>query len=192
MIKQATRADVHGAAKELHLLHRRQIVFDHEAEMPVLFDYLACASRLNGGSLADRFSSMHGSTLTSQEQSLLAALRAARFGLLLIESKGAKGLGSAQDIVESKLLLFADMGLWKPAQPGMEIASRVIELEEFCLLTGAALRYDQALLQRDEVKRAMTAAAGRPDDDRASNDMLARTLIHAAIRLEYTRLMRFE
>jgi hypothetical protein len=64
VLDQASKADIHGAAKELHLLRRKQIVFGHESEMPVFFDYLAYAYRLNGVSLVDRFRSLHGSTLT--------------------------------------------------------------------------------------------------------------------------------
>lgn len=74
----------------------------------------------------------------------------------------------------------------------MGLASRVVELNDFCLLTGAAARFDQALLQRDEVKQAMATATGHPDNSQASNDRLARTLIRAAIQQEYTSLVRFE
>jgi hypothetical protein len=117
---------------------------------------------------------------------------ARRFRLLLLQSKGIEGLVNMLDIIESRPLPVTDMGLWKTAPPGAGLASRVIELDEFCLLTGGAVRFDQALLQRDEVKEAMAAAAGRPDHSQASNDLLARTLIRAAIQQEYTRLMRYE
>jgi hypothetical protein len=98
-----------------------------------------------------------------------------------------------RDIIESRSLPIVNMGLWKKAQRGAGFASHVIELDEFYLLTGGVVRFDQALLQRDDVKRAMaTAAAGRPDHSQASNDLLTRTLMRAAIQQDYTRLMRFE
>jgi hypothetical protein len=96
-----------------------------------------------------------------------------------------------RDIIESRSLPIVNMGLWKTAQRGAGFACRVIELDEFCLLTGGVVRFDQALLQRDDVKQAMATAAGRPDH-KASNDLLARTLMRAAIQQDYTRLMRFE
>jgi hypothetical protein len=192
VMAEATQSDIHAAAKELQIFRRKQIVFGHESEMPVFADYLVYAYRLNGVSLVDRFSSMHGSQLTAQEQDLLGSMRAARFRLLNIQSKGTDALLNAQDLVESKPLSFSDLGLWKSAKPGLCLGSRVVETDEFRLLTGGAVPIDQALLQRDEVKHAVAAVTDHSANSRASNDMLARTLIRAAIRLEYTSLMRFE
>ncbi len=139
MSEMISEAEMCDSARKLDLLVRAMLAFDSEHEMCVLMDHAIYNQRQNGLTIIERLlAATPPPTRSDQDIWLQAAVDS--FHSIFLVTQILPGFGMCvRDTSDGELLVVADVNFSKTAQLGMGIASRVVCLDEFAMLTGAAL-----------------------------------------------------
>jgi hypothetical protein len=192
VLGSATRADFTGAAHQLGLLSGKVIEFENDSEQTVLADFMVYSWRPNGVSLIEIHQRLNGARLDAATRELLGRMVQARYRLLRIESVHGQGQMWVDDVLTRQRLVLVDRGMAGSAEAGYGLAGHVIEFDGFCILTGAALPVDRAVIQRDDILRALAAQPSRKISAAVLNAKCARLITAALIRAGYAGQVAFD
>jgi hypothetical protein len=138
LVATLSKSEIHEGAKDLGLLKKGVLVFDNEAEMPVLMDYCLHDVRRQGRNAFDRYLAETPPPPGSEELEILRARQQAYFSLFAVESVEL-GVGlHVRDLLRDEPLFLVDVGFSSCAVPGLVLASRIHAPEGIVQTTGAA------------------------------------------------------
>ncbi len=127
-------------------LQRPLFVFDNAYEMSVLVDYGLYHTRRGGQTVVERSLSESPPPVDSDEETLLQAMRAVRYGLFAVEGVES-GVGvQVRDLLRDESLFLVDIELSRTASPGIVLAGNIVSPAGLSMTTGAMLLVDGGLL----------------------------------------------
>lgn len=164
--RHATRAVIQDAADRLGLLQDGIIVFDSEAEVAVLSDFLYMGCVRGQRTIAERALTKKWPPEGSIQRTVLRAMVHARYVLAeTLEAQPGTGI-RVKDWVRGDELFIMDRRFSRTARRGTMLSGRVLEFPEMNMFTGASLPVppeaeDRFLRATEAMRQAAGDGAGR-------------------------------
>ncbi|HPD31144.1 MAG TPA: SEC-C domain-containing protein [Phycisphaerae bacterium] len=128
-----------ACARTLGMMVRGTLVFDDINETDVLMDYCIFFGLDQGATVISRFAATSPYPEGSAETLALQAMCNSKYRFLAVTAV-APSLGiEAVDLLRNERRLIADESFSRMAVPGLLLASRIVDMPEFSMTTGAAL-----------------------------------------------------
>ena len=193
LVKRVFDGRLDEAAKKLGMRAGKTLLFDSEAEMPILMDF-AIHSVLRGGrNLVDECLTDTRAAFTSEQMDVLNALGAAHYAVLTVErTEPGFGLYCLDTSLNPPVRIFlADQSLSQTTVPGKTVATRIVPVDDFFLTAGAALLvrgeavrpFDLAYVRHQEsriAKRGSWTTVSRQEDAALAGLLVPLLLRHGA------------
>lgn len=134
-----TKADFDEGGRRLGLMRKGILVFGSENEMAVMNDYCLYELRRNGRNVIEQFLIDGDADPESEEMVCLRAMQHSIYSVFVIETVES-GFGiTVRDLLSDRVFVVVDIGLGGTADPGVVMASRLIEYGAWTMTGGAAL-----------------------------------------------------
>jgi hypothetical protein len=192
LVKRVFDYHLDQARKRLQIGSRRTLVFDSEAELPILMDF-AIHSVLRGGrNLVDECLTTPQTRFTGEEAEVLQAFRAAHYAVLTVEEpEPGFGLYCLDSSLNPPAHIFlADRTFSQTVEPMTLLATRVVPLDDFFITAGAAIYVHRAAMEpfllaylNHRVQKAEERPGGWSEVSRQEDADLANLLVPLLSRL---------
>jgi hypothetical protein len=120
-------------AKRLDLTEGKAVVLENDNEMTLPEDLAIYLPRLGRSHPLDRYARVARFAPGSGEAIVLAAMRRARFSLWRIERRHSTTGLILRDLLRDEETWLVDEAMERNAPPGMEMAARLLQLENFAM-----------------------------------------------------------
>lgn len=149
LVAAVPRKAVVECAKRLGLWEEGRLVFGHQREAAILYDFCIYDWRENGLNLAQKkLKSAPPPAEGSEEHDVLQSMASATYAMMQV-LRVIEGVGvEAYDSLHLCQVTLADVGLSGCAAENMLIASRVFPFEDFVMTSGVPLTVDAEALSR--------------------------------------------
>ena len=140
LVRRLQKRDLHRCGKDLGLLRKGTLVFEHEDELSVLMDY--CIHNPTGKkSCVDLYIEQASLEPVSDEMMMLKALRDSFFSIIHVNGTENGYLCYAKDILRQRDIVLMDVGLGSTAQQGTLVAARLTRMpaSDRYMTTGAPM-----------------------------------------------------
>ncbi len=155
-------------AHRLGMLQGKAIMFGDENEMSALMDYCIYDVFVRGHNAVEQYAIDFPPLPGSDESTNLEAMRRARYTMIVVLEL-ASGVGcQIYDMFAEESRFLADVGFSNTAEPGMLVATRLLDFGDFVTTTGAPLPFgppDDDV--KDEWLRVIEECADAEDFDPA-------------------------
>ncbi len=126
-------------AKKIGIFKRGKLVFECEDQLAVLMDYCLYDVYRRGRNAIDRYLCESPPDPDSDEMACLNAMQNATFTLLVVRDIEPGAGCYVQNLFTEETRLLIDMGLSQTARPGLVLATRIMEFDDYITTGGAAL-----------------------------------------------------
>ena len=120
-------------AKRLDLTEGKAVVLENDNEMTLPEDLAIYCPRLGRSHPLDRYARVTRFAPASDEAIVLAAMRQARFSLWRVERRHPTTGLILRDLLRDEETWLLDEAMERNAPPGMEMAARLLQLENFAM-----------------------------------------------------------
>ncbi len=134
------KKDINRCGKDLGILRKNTLVFDHEDDLGSLMEY--CIHNPAGKkSCIDLYIEQSLFDPVSDEMMLLNALRESFFSIFQVKGTEKGYLCYGEDILRQKEIILIDVGFGSTARPGIVIAARLMKMpaSDYYMTTGAPI-----------------------------------------------------
>jgi hypothetical protein len=186
LVERLSRDALNEGAKILGLLRGGVFVFDDENEMSALMDYCIYDIYRNGRNAVDQYLHDCPPDSESEEMVCLRAMQQATYTLIAVQHSVPRVGCQIQNLFTDETQLLADVGFSKSAQPGVLLATRLLDFGDFVTTSGVALPV--GILRDDELnqwKRKLRSGVNADRYDPAE-------LIRACLRQGASSRVRYE
>jgi hypothetical protein len=133
------RESLNRGAHRLGMLQGRAIEYGDENELSVLMDYCIYDVFIRGHNAVEQYAIDFPPLPGSDEYANLEAMRSSRYTLIVVLEL-APGVGcQIYDMFADESRFLADVGFSNTAEPGMLVATRLLDFGDFVTTSGAAL-----------------------------------------------------
>jgi hypothetical protein len=144
LIRAIPKTGIETPARRLGMWRRDAIVFDSEDQANVLFDHALFDCYEKGANVVERWAAENPPAPGSEEETVLAGMKAAYFSLFQIEQV-FPGLGMrVHDLFADRDHLLMDVQFSQTAVPRLALATRVFPFGDFIMSSGAVLPLEDA------------------------------------------------
>lgn len=144
MVRRLSRAAIQEGAKRLGMLKGGTILFDSEDQSSVLMDFCIHHCRDGSQTALERHVATSRHPPDSDEAAYLRAQVESRYSLFAVEDVSPGSGAHLSDILRNERIFLMDFGFSQCAEPGMRLASRVLQMGDFWMTTGAGLPVDDS------------------------------------------------
>lgn len=138
-------------ARRIGLTQGKAVVSDSEYEIALAEDLAIYLARLGRSHPLDRYARAAGFASGSDEATVLAAMRHARFSLWRVERHhGTTGL-VLRDLLREEEIWLIDEAMAKNARPGREMAARLVQPDRFAMTARVIVPINPVLMTRPEL-----------------------------------------
>lgn len=134
-------------ARRLGLITGQTLIADSMEELTLVFDLAIYTAKAGRSRAIDRYAKAAHLPSNTDEMSMLAAMRHARFSIWRIERRHDTCGLLVSDALSQAEAWLVDEGLEASAQSGMCFASRLCEVDPFVVTTGVIVPVDGPLLE---------------------------------------------
>lgn len=126
---------------------KKTLVANSFSELHLLNDIAIYSARLSKTTAVERYRSRAGFPRESDEAVVLDAMCDARFTFITIKRRHQVAGLIVWDLLRREEVWLMDEGLEETGAEGYTLASRLVELDEFCITTGASVVLDKEMLE---------------------------------------------
>ncbi|HYD99524.1 MAG TPA: hypothetical protein VEH84_09080 [Alphaproteobacteria bacterium] len=123
-------------ARRLGLVERGEIVVNDEDELTLLYDLAVYAPAGRRRRAIDRYARSHPAAPGSEEERVLAALRASWFSFVRVEGRHPVAGLRLADLLSGNAVWLVDESLESSAAPGLILAARLAPFDPFAITCG--------------------------------------------------------
>jgi len=146
--KCLSQGAIEATARRLGLWQDGTVVFDNEDQSCVMFDQAIHGYFQDGKNAVDRYVDQHPQVPGSDQEAAFAATKRAFHSLFQVQDP-VPGVGvHVRDGLYDRRYFLADVGFSNSARKGAVLASRVLQVEDFIMTTGAPLPVDRDALEK--------------------------------------------
>lgn len=155
---------IHEGAKRLGMLRGETVFFENEDQTSVLMDYCIYNVYHNGRNAVEQYLCDSLPDPDSEEMDCLQAMQHATYSMVVVLGV-EPGLGCViRNLFTDETRLLVDMGFSRSARPGLLLATRLLDFDDFLATGGAALPL--GILHEDEIQEwQRRISAGVQEDD---------------------------
>lgn len=168
LVGRLSRDVLEEGGNRLGILRRGMFVFDNEDESAVLMDYCIYNVCRRGRNAIDEYLRDCPPDADSDEMACLQAMRRAKYALIVVTGI-EPGVGChIKNLFTDEARLLVDVGFSRTAQPGVLLATRLLDYGAFVTTTGAAL--PMGILKDNELdawQRKLSTGVYDEDEDPA-------------------------
>lgn len=163
LVRRLSRDVLNDGAKRIGILRGGMFVFDNEDESSVLMDYCIYDVYRKGRNAVEQYLCDSPPDPDSDEMACLHAMQHATYTLVAAQ-RVEPGVGChVRNLFTEETRLLVDIGFSKTAQPGVVIATRLLDFGGFVVTSGAALPV--GILNNDELDAWQQKLRAGVDDD---------------------------
>jgi len=134
-------------ARRLGLAHGKTLILDDMDEMNYVYDLVIHTASAGRSRAIDRYSKSARLAAGSDEALVLAAMRAARFSILVIKQRHEAAGLIATDLFRRTQVWLVDVGLESSVPDGAVMATRIFTPEGFSMTAGVFVPFDLGTIE---------------------------------------------
>ncbi|MBI3840331.1 MAG: hypothetical protein HY288_20610 [Planctomycetia bacterium] len=188
LVRRLSRDALNQGAKKIGILRGGTFVFENEDETSVLMDYCIYDVYRKGRNAVEQYLCDVPPDPDSDEVACLRAMQQATYALVAV-LRVESGVGChVRNLFTEETRLLVDIGLSETAQPGMVIATRLLDFGDFVATGGAALPL--GILDKDELDAWQRKIRAGANDDRSDPAPLIRACLQrgASANIRYEEM----
>jgi len=180
------KKDINRCGKDLGILRRNTLVFDHEDDLGTLMDY-CIHNPYDKKSCIDLYIEQSSFDPASDEMLLLNALSESFFSIFQVKRTGKGYLCYGEEILRQKEIILIDLGFGSTAIPGIVIAARLMKMpaRDYYMTTGApiAVQEERAMDLIEAVLRKFSEAMKSGNLSQTQANSIGKQVIRSLLRV---------
>jgi hypothetical protein len=139
IINTLSKSAMIASGKKLGVIKGKTFQLGSEEELGVVFDYCLYSHRQGGQNAIERYLKNSPPPEDSDEMLLLTAMTQSFYSVFSVEEVHEGQGVTVRDILTDNSFFLMDIGLGNQAMPRLLLASRILQLRDFYMSTGAML-----------------------------------------------------